>query len=57
MIPLIDSFIITLVTMIIDLLKILFIFKMIIGFVLLLGLIYAIYEIYGRHLLKKEKEN
>ena len=56
MIPLIDSFIITFVTIVIDLVPGLFIFKLIIGFVLLMGLIYAIYEIYGRHLIKKEKE-
>ena len=56
MFPLINSFIITLVTMILELIKIPYIFRLIIGFVLLTGLIYALYEIYGRHLKKKEKE-
>ena len=56
MIPLIDSFIITLVTLIIDLIPLPFIINLVIGFVLLTGLIYSMYEIYGKHLLKKEKE-
>ena len=56
MIPLIDSLIITFVTMVIDLVPLPFIFKLMIGFILLMGLIYALYEIYGKHLLKKEKE-
>ena len=56
MFPLINSFIITLVTLILDLIKIPYIFRLLIGFVLLFGLIYALYEIYGRHLKKKEKE-
>ena len=55
--PLINSFIITLVTLILELIRIPFIFRLLIGFVLLLGLIYAIYEIYGNRLKKKEKEN
>ena len=55
--PLINSFIITIVTLILELIKIPFIFRLAIGFVLLLGLIYAIYEIYGNRLKKKEKEN
>ena len=57
MIPLLNSIIITLVTLIIDLIKLPMILKFLIGFVLLIGLIYALYEIYGRHLLKKEREN
>ena len=57
MIPLLNSIIITLVTLIIDLIKLPMIIKLVIGFVLLVGLIYALYEIYGRHLLKKEREN
>ena len=57
MIPLINSFIITIVTLILDIIKIPYIFKLIIGFALLLGLIYAIYEIYGRHLKNKEKDD
>ena len=57
MIPLFDSFIITFVAMVIDFIPLPFFVKFIIGFVLLLGLIYAIYEIYGRHLKKKEKES
>ena len=56
MFPLINSFIITLVTLILELIKIPYIFRLIIGFVLLTGLIYALYEIYGRHLKSKEKE-
>ncbi len=31
--------------------------QLLIGFVLLFALIYALYEIYGRHLVKKEKES
>ena len=57
MIPLIDSFIITLVAIIIELIPLPFIFRLIIGFILLFGLIYSLYEIYGRHLKKSEKEN
>ena len=57
MFPLINSFIITLVTLILELINIPYIFKLIIGFVLLFGLIYALYEIYGKHLKKKEKED
>ena len=56
-VPLFNSFIITTVTMILELIKIPYIFRLLIGFVLLTGLIYAIYEIYGKHLKKKEKEN
>jgi hypothetical protein len=55
--PLINSFIITIVTLILELIRIPFIFRLLIGFVLLLGLIYAIYEIYGNRLKRKEKEN
>ena len=57
MFPLINSFIITIVTMILELIKIPYIFRLIIGFFLLMRLIYSLYEIYGRHLKKKEKEN
>ena len=32
------------------------VFQMLIGFVLLFALIYALYEIYGRHLVKKYKK-
>lgn len=56
MIPLLNSFIITFVTFIIELIPVKIVFKLLIGFVLLTALIYAIYEIYGRHLLKVEKK-
>ena len=50
----IDSFIITLVFMIISLIEIPFIVQLFMGFALLFALIYAIYELLGRYLKKKE---
>ena len=50
----IDSFIITLVFMIISLIEVPFIVQLFIGFALLFALIYAIYELLGRYLKKKE---
>ncbi len=57
---LLDAFIISFVTTFLALLQINFIWQMLIGFVLLFALIYACYELYGRHLMKKyqgRKEN
>lgn len=48
---LIDAFIISFVTTFITMLKIDIIWQLLIGFVLLFSLIYAFYEIYGRHLV------
>ena len=56
MLPLLNSFIITFVTFIIELIPLGTIFKLLIGFALLTALIYAIYEIYGRHLLNVERK-
>ena len=53
----IDSFIITLVFMIISLIEIPFIIQLFMGFALLFALIYAIYELLGRYLKKKEGSN
>ena len=50
----IDSFIITLVFMMISLIEIPFIVQLFMGFALLFSLIYAIYELLGRYLKKKE---
>ena len=50
---LIDAFIISFVTTFITILKIDTIWQLLIGFVLLFSLIYAFYEIYGRHLVNK----
>jgi len=57
---LIDAFIISFVTTFITVIDIEVMWQMLIGFVLLFGLIYALYEIYGRHLVnlgfqKKER--
>lgn len=54
-ISLINSFIISIVSTIIILMPFKIIWQMLIAFVLLFSLIYALYEIYGRH-LKKEEE-
>jgi len=48
-----DAFILAFVTTFIFLLDIDMLCRMLIGFVLLFGLIYALYEIYGRHLVNK----
>lgn len=51
---LIDAFIITIVFMIIELINLPFYIQILIGFVLLFGLIYAMYELLGRYLERKE---
>lgn len=56
-ISLINSFIISLVSSIIFLLPFKMFINMFIAFILLLGLIYSLYEIYGRYLQKKEIKN
>lgn len=55
-ISLINSFIISFVSSIIMIIPLQIIWQMLIAFVLLFGLIYSLYEIYGRH-LKKQEEN
>ena len=50
---LINGFIISLVSTIIVNIKLHMMWQLLIGFVLLFALIYAIYEIYGRHLVRK----
>ncbi len=56
-ISLINSFIIASVATFITYLKFNIFFQLIIGFVLLFALIYSINEIYGRHLLKKQRRD
>ena len=51
---LIDAFIITIVFMIIELIDLPFYIQILMGFVLLFGLIYAMYELLGRYLERKE---
>ena len=51
---LIDAFIITIVFMIIELIDLPFYIQILIGFALLFGLIYAMYELLGRYLERKE---
>ncbi len=48
-----NSFIIALTSTIIMLIPLNMIFQLLIGFVLLIALIYALYELFGRHLVKK----
>lgn len=48
-----NSFIISITSTIIMLIPWNLIFQLMIGFVLLMGLIYSLYEIFGRHLVKK----
>ena len=50
---LINAFIIALVSVTILLIRINIFLQLIIGFILLLALIYSLYEILGRHLIKK----
>lgn len=50
---LINGLIISGVVTIISNIKLKMIWQLLIGFVILFGLIYAIYEIYGRHLVRK----
>jgi len=52
-VALINAFIIAFVCVVISLIDIAFIWQMLIGFVLLFSLIYALYEIFGRILVKK----
>lgn len=52
-VSIIDAFIISFVGTFIILLPVSFIWQITIGFVLLFGLIYALFEIYGRHLVNK----
>lgn len=54
-ISLINSFIISSVGTFVTCLDLMMILQLGIGFVMLFALIYALYEIYGRHLVKKEK--
>lgn len=55
-ISIINSFIISIVSSIIMLMPFKIMWQMLIAFVLLFGLIYSLYEIYGRHLKKLEKK-
>ena len=55
MISLINSFIMALVVSILELIPVKTIFKLMIAFVLLFALIYALYEIYGRYLKNKQE--
>lgn len=55
-ISLINSFIVSSVGTFVTCLNIPQVFQLAIGFVLLLALIYSLYELYGRHLRKKTKE-
>ena len=52
-ISILDSFIISFVATFISILKIHYIWQILIGFIILVALIYSIYELYGRHLKKK----
>ena len=54
-ISIINAFIISIVSSIIMLIPFAIMWQMIIAFALLFGLIYALYEIYGRHLKHKEE--
>ena len=54
MISLINAFIISIVSSVIMLMPFAIMWQLIVAFALLFGLIYALYEIYGRHLKKKE---
>ena len=49
----INAFIISSVVTIISNIKLKMMWQLLIGFVLLFALIYSLYEIYGRHLIKK----
>ena len=52
-ISLINAFIISLVAIVVMLIDIYVIFQLIIGFILLIALIYSIYELLGRYLVKR----
>lgn len=51
---LVDSFIMSLVVIIIELIPLPFAIQLLIGFILLFALIYSIYELLGRYISKKE---
>lgn len=53
----INAFIISFVAFVISNIPVPIIFQFLIGFILLLALIYGLYEIYGRHLKKSENKN
>ena len=55
-ISIINAFIISIVSSVIMLMPFAIMWQMIIAFALLFGLIYALYEIYGRHLKRKEEK-
>lgn len=55
-ISIINSFIISIVSSIIMLMPFKIMWQMLIAFVLLFGLIYSLYEIYGRHLKNQEEK-
>lgn len=52
-VSLINAFIISFVTTFITMIDVSFIWQFMIGFVLIFGLIYSLYEIYGRFLVKR----
>lgn len=56
-ISLINSFIISLVSFIIMIIPLKIAWQMLIAFALLFGLIYSLYEIYGRHLKRLQNKN
>jgi len=53
----INAFIIALVAVVVLLIDINIILQLVIGFVLLMGLIYSLYELLGRYLVKKGNDN
>ncbi len=55
-ISLINAFIISIVSSIVMLMPFAIMWQLIVAFALLFGLIYALYEIYGRHLKHKEEK-
>ena len=54
-ISLINAFIISIVSSVVMLMPFAIMWQMIVAFALLFGLIYALYELYGRHLKRKEE--
>ncbi len=56
-ISLINSFIISFTSSFIILIKLKLVWQLLIAFVMLFALIYALYELYGRHLKKLERKN
>ena len=55
-ISIIDAFIISFVGTFVFMLPIDYVWKFLVGFVMLFALIYALFEIYGRHLVKQKKK-